>query len=95
MKKLEKINVKTYVSNDYDDAVEWLRDHYQELNDKPKSSYNFATREDPDYWTRKLQSKENLITECKIRNIDLNEMWKLSNKKIAIHLIAYDKTHNA
>ena len=38
LEKLEKINVKTFVSDDYDDIVDWLRDHYQELSNKPKSS---------------------------------------------------------
>ncbi|MFM7859415.1 MAG: hypothetical protein ACKO96_47700, partial [Flammeovirgaceae bacterium] len=55
LEKLEKINVNTFVSDDYDDIVDLLRDHYQELSNKPKSLYNFATRNDPEYWARKLQ----------------------------------------
>ncbi|MFM7984685.1 MAG: hypothetical protein ACKPKO_35720 [Candidatus Fonsibacter sp.] len=94
MDKFEKVNVKTFVSDDYDDIVDWLRDHFQELINKPISSFNFATRNDPEYWAKKLQNKENLIAECKFRKIDLNKMWKLSNKDIAKELIAHDKIHN-
>ena len=93
--KLEKINVKTLISDNYDQIVKELTEHYNAIKRKQKSAFNFDVIDDENFWLRSLQSKEKLFKECHLRGMDLNKMWKLTKEEIVKELIAYDKTHNA
>ena len=67
--RLEPINVDTLVSNNYDEIIIFLHEHYKTLAEKAKTqqqqqsitlpyeSFGFSTN-NAKFWLRKLQSKE-------------------------------------
>lgn len=91
LKKLEQINVSTLVSNDIEEIVNWLSEHYTKIRKIKNPIYDFSTNENVNYWINKLHSKAKLINECQTRNMDTKELWKKTNKNIASILIAFDK----
>ena len=65
------------------------------ISDKPISSFNVATDNNLKYWSNKLQSKSNLLKECSIRGIDIEEARQFPNNNIASVLITYDLYDNS
>ena len=90
---LQDINVATLVSNRFIDIIDWIDNYYRHIRRlaKPTSSFDFSTNERPAYWLNKLYSKERLLNECKIRQMDTTELWRLTNRDIASILITYDQ----
>ncbi|MFM7980386.1 MAG: hypothetical protein ACKPKO_13820, partial [Candidatus Fonsibacter sp.] len=88
---LEQINVSTLVSNDIEEIVNWLSEHYTKIRKIKNPIYDFSTNENLNYWINILHSKDKLINECQTRNMDTKELWKKTNKNIASILISFDK----
>ena len=44
------------------------------MADTPNPSYNFLTNDNQNYWFHKLQSKANLLNECKYCGTDTEEL---------------------
>ena len=90
---LQDINVSTLVSNNYMDIIDWVDNHYKQIRRLAKrtSSFDFSTNDRPAYWLNKLYSKERLLNECKIRQMDIAELWRLTNRDIASVLITFDQ----
>ena len=78
---LQNINVATLVSNNYTEIIDWVDEHYKQIRRlaKPTSSFDFSTNARPAYWLNKLYSKERLLNECNIRQMDTTELWRLTN----------------
>ena len=53
---------------------------------------DFTRNENPPYWRKQLQNKDNLLKECRCRGLDPEKLWRLPNKQIANALISHDKT---
>ena len=94
-------NVVTLVSNDYDEVIIFLHEHYNDVKEThamllaiedQQARIDFHRNEYPAYWCRKLQNKESLRKECRDRGMDPEELWRLPNKQIASALISHDQT---
>ena len=53
---------------------------------------DFSRNENPGYWCKQLQIKENLLKECRCPGLDPEELWRPPNKQMASVLISHDKT---
>ena len=82
---LQDINMSTLVSNNYVAIIDWVENHYKQIRRLAKrtSSFDFSTTDRPAYWVNKLYSKERLLNECRIRQMDITELWRLHNRDIA------------
>ena len=91
------------MSNNYEEVIIFLHEHYKDVKETHKmllaiedqqqaKRIDFTRNENPAYWCKQLQNKENLLEECRSRGMDTEELWKLPNKQIAIVLISHDKT---
>ncbi|MFM7983234.1 MAG: hypothetical protein ACKPKO_28330, partial [Candidatus Fonsibacter sp.] len=102
LERLRGCNVATLVSNNYEEVIIFLHEHYKNvkearnmllaIEDKQQQAMriDFSRNESPAY--KKLQNKESLLEECKSRGMDAEELWRLPNKQIANVLIAHDNT---
>jgi len=98
IKRLHVCNVETLVSNNYDDIIIWLHDHYREVGQKTilsinNVSYDFSMNCNPKYWLHRLKNKANLINECKKRNIKTAGFTACTNVEIIELLINHDRNH--
>ena len=93
---LQDINVATFVSNRYTDIIDWIDNHYRQIRRIARctSAFDFSTNKRPAYWLNKLYSKDRLLNECKYRQMDTTELWRLNNGGIASILITYDQAAN-
>ncbi|MFM7980420.1 MAG: hypothetical protein ACKPKO_13990, partial [Candidatus Fonsibacter sp.] len=91
------------VSNNYEDVVVFVHEHYKDvkktnnmllvIEDQPRAArIDFPRTENPAYWCHKLQNKESLLKECKYRDMEPEELWRPPNRQIANVLISHDKT---
>jgi len=103
LERLRGCNVATLVSSSYEEVIICLHEHYKDvqethnmllaIEDKQQAArINFSHNDNPAYWCKQLQNKENLVKECKYRGLDPEELWRLPNKQIASVLISHDKT---
>jgi len=104
LERLRECNVATLVSNSYEEVIIFLHEHYKDvkethntllaINDKQQQAtcIDFSRNDNPTYWCKMLQNKENLLEECRSRGMNTEELWRLPNKQIASVLIAHDKT---
>ena len=53
------------------------------------------SNDNPKYWIHKLMSKERFIKECKARDVDTEELWKVLNNNVASILITCDRFYTA
>ena len=100
IKRLNVCNISTFVSNEYDDVIIWLNDHYREVEKKQIQmlpindvSYDFSTKSNPKYWKYRLRNKANLIKECKKRNIKTAGLMAWTNIQIIELLINHDSNN--
>jgi prophage antirepressor-like protein len=98
IKRLHICNVETLVSNNYDDIIIWLHDHYKAVGQKTilsidNVSYDFSMNCNPKYWLHRLKNKANLINECKKRNIKTAGFTACTNVEIIELLINHDRNH--
>ena len=102
LERLRGCNVATLVSNNYEEVIIFLHEHYKSvkethntllaIGDKQEAKrIDFSRNDSPTYWCKQLQNKENLVEECRSRGMDTKELWKLPNKQIAIVLTSHDK----
>ena len=103
LERLRGCNVATLVSSSYEEVIIFVHEHYKDvqethnmllaIEDKQQAArINFSHNDNPAYWCKQLQNKENLLKECKYRGLDTEELWRLPNKQIASVLISHDKT---
>ena len=103
LERLRGCNVATLVSNNYEEVVIFLHEHYKSvkethemllaIEDQPRATrIDFSRNENPAYWCKQLQNKESLLKECERRGMEPEELWRLPNKQIASALISHDKT---
>ena len=105
LERLRLCNVTTLVTNDYDDVVIFLHEHYQKITqedarllaikDEPKQTFNFATNDNPNYWCNKLKNHTGLAEECEKRGISKDEFYIKTKREIASILITFDKEHDS
>ena len=103
LERLRLCNVTTLVTNDYDDVVIFLHEHYQKIKqedarllaikDEPKQTFNFATNDNPNYWCNKLKNHTGLAEECEKRGISKDEFYIKTKRDIASILITFDKNN--
>ena len=100
IKRLNVCNISTFVSNEYDDVIIWLNDHYREVEKKQIQmlpindvSYDFSTKSNPKYWKYRLRNKANLIKECKKRNMKTLDLMARTNIQIIELLINHDSNN--
>ena len=126
LERLRGCNVATLVSNNYDDIIIFLHEHYKGVKEthnmlmaiedhqqaariNPRQGnvvtnknyieasssrvvVDFSHNDNPAYWCNQLQNNENLLSECRYRGLDTEQLWRLPNKQTASVLISHDKT---
>ena len=104
LERLRGCNVATLVSNNYEEVVIFLHEHYKDvrethnmllaIEDKQQQATrnDFSRNDNPTNWCKKLPNKEALLEECKSRGMGAEELWRLPNKQIASVCISHDKT---
>ena len=104
LERLRLCNVTTLVTNDYDEVVIFLHEHYKKIQqedtrllaikDEPQpKTFNFATNDNPNYWCNKLKNHTGLQQECEKRGISKDEFFIKTKREIASILITFDKEH--
>jgi prophage antirepressor-like protein len=104
LERLRLCNVTTLVTNDYDEVVIFLHEHYKKIqqehtrllaiqDEPPPKTFNFATNENPQYWCNKLKNHTGLQEECEKRGISKDEFFIKTKREIASILITFDKEH--
>ena len=100
--ELEKVNVFTLVSNNYDEIIIFLYEHYKTLAEKPKTqqqpqaialpeSFDFSTN-NAKFCLNKLQSKQKILDQYSYKNINTDTLsWGLTNIQLIESLIKLDR----
>ncbi|MFM7990225.1 MAG: hypothetical protein ACKPKO_64010, partial [Candidatus Fonsibacter sp.] len=96
LERLRGCNVATLVSNNYEEVIVFLREHYKDVKEthnmllaienkqQQAMRIDFSRNESPAYCCKKLHNKEALLEECKSRGMDAEELWTRPNKQVAI-----------
>jgi prophage antirepressor-like protein len=104
LERLRACNVTTLVTNDYDEVVIFLHEHYKKIQREhtrllaikdvpPSKTLNFATNENPQYWCNKLKNHTNFQEECEKRGLSKDVFDMKTKREIASILITFDKEH--
>ncbi len=104
LERLRSCNVTTLVTNDYDEVVIFLHEHYKKIQhehtrllaikDEPQpKTFNFETNENPQYWCNKLKNHTGFQDECEKRCFSKDEFYMKTKREIASILITFDKDH--
>jgi len=102
LERLRGCNVATLVSNNYEEVVIFLQEHYTYVKEthnmllaiedqQQAARIEFSRNENPAYWCKQLKNKENLLKECESRGLDPKELWRRPNKQIAIVYVVIHK----
>ncbi|MFM7981816.1 MAG: hypothetical protein ACKPKO_21110, partial [Candidatus Fonsibacter sp.] len=81
LEQLRGCNVATLVSNNYEEVIIFLHDHYKDVNDthnmllavedqQQATCVNCSRNMNPAYWCKKLQNNVALLEECRCRGMD-------------------------
>ncbi len=106
LERLRLCNVTTFVTNDYDEVVIVLHEHYKKIQqedtkllaikDEPQpKTFNFATNDNPNYWCNKLKNHTGLQQECEKRGISKDEFYIKTKRETTSILITFDKEHDS
>ena len=96
LKKREQPSVNTLVSNSYNEVIKFIDDHYRQLAQrqlKRKSLFDCSTNYNPKSWIREVGRNDHIFQHCDYKDLNVDQLRKHTNNKIAIELINLDCSH--
>ena len=63
--------------------MDWINDRYEQMRRRSKHlpEYDFASKEDPKLWMNRLGSKNTIIQQATIRNLDIDKNMEAKQQR--------------